>query len=93
MATSCCATAAYAELTDRTGGLTGRLGANLSRAWVSIGLFDGWFVCYQVNSKFSVSAAAGLPAYTSYSSSATKYSNSRPCCNSRRLPGSPRRVR
>ncbi|HKN11381.1 MAG TPA: hypothetical protein VJ376_18155, partial [Pseudomonadota bacterium] len=33
-----------------------------------VGLFDGLFVGYQANSKWSVSGAAGLPAYTSYSS-------------------------
>jgi hypothetical protein len=37
-----------------------------------IGLFDGVFVGYQVNSKWSVSTAAGLPAYSSYSSLSSK---------------------
>jgi hypothetical protein len=60
-------TAAYVELTDRMMGLTGRVGRQSLASLGVIGLFDGLFVGYQVNSKFSVSAAAGLPAYTSYS--------------------------
>jgi tetratricopeptide (TPR) repeat protein len=61
-------TAAYVELTDRNLGLTGRLGRQSLASLGVIGLFDGLFVGYQVNSNFAVSAAAGLPAYTSYSS-------------------------
>jgi len=65
-------TAAYVELTDRNWGLTGRVGRQSLASLGVIGLFDGLFVGYQVNSKFSVSAAAGLPAYTSYSSVSTQ---------------------
>jgi hypothetical protein len=65
-------TAAYVELTDRNWGLTGRVGRQSLASLGVIGLFDGLFVGYQVNSKFSVSAAAGLPAYTSYSSFSTQ---------------------
>jgi hypothetical protein len=65
-------TAAYVELTDRTLGLTGRVGRQSLASLGVIGLFDGAFVGYQVNSNFSVSAAAGLPAYTSYSSFSTQ---------------------
>jgi len=64
-------TAAYVELTDRSLGLTGRLGRQSLASQGVIGLFDGLFVGYQVDPKFSVSAAAGLPAYTSYSSVST----------------------
>jgi tetratricopeptide (TPR) repeat protein len=65
-------TAAYAELTDRNFGVTGRVGRQSLASLGVIGLFDGLFVGYQVNSKFSVSVAAGLPAYTSYSSFSTQ---------------------
>jgi tetratricopeptide (TPR) repeat protein len=65
-------TAAYVELTDRRIGVTGRVGRQSLASLGVIGLFDGLFVGYQVNSKFSVSAAAGLPAYTSYSSVSTQ---------------------
>jgi tetratricopeptide (TPR) repeat protein len=65
-------TAAYVELTDRNFGVTGRFGRQSLASLGVIGLFDGLFVGYQVNSKFSVSAAAGLPAYTSYSSFSTQ---------------------
>jgi hypothetical protein len=65
-------TAAYVELTDRNIGVTGRVGRQSLASLGVIGLFDGLFVGYQVNSKFSVSAAAGLPAYTSYSSVSTQ---------------------
>jgi hypothetical protein len=60
-------TAAYLELTDREFGLTGRVGRQSLASLGVIGLFDGLFAGYQVNSNFSVSAAAGFPAYTSYS--------------------------
>jgi hypothetical protein len=60
-------TAAYAELTDRLFGLTARVGRQSLAAQGVIGLFDGVFVGYQINPAWSVSAAAGLPAYTSYS--------------------------
>jgi hypothetical protein len=60
-------TAAYVELTDKNFGLTGRLGRQSLASQGVIGLFDGLFVGYQVNPKVLVSAAAGLPAYTSYS--------------------------
>jgi tetratricopeptide (TPR) repeat protein len=65
-------TAAYVEITDRNWGLTGRLGRQSLAGLGVIGLFDGVFVGYQVNPTFSVSAAAGLPAYTSYSSLSTQ---------------------
>jgi tetratricopeptide (TPR) repeat protein len=65
-------TAAYVELTDRNLGLTGRLGRQSLASLGVIGLFDGLFVGYQINSNFAVSAAAGLPAYTSYSSLSTQ---------------------
>jgi tetratricopeptide (TPR) repeat protein len=65
-------TAAYVELTDRNLGLTGRVGRQSLASLGVIGLFDGLFVGYQVDSKFSVSAAAGLPAYTSYSAFSTQ---------------------
>ncbi len=66
------ATAAYVEVTDRTVGLTGRLGRQSLASQGGIGLFDGLSVGYQVNSKFTIGAAAGLPAYTSYSSISSK---------------------
>jgi hypothetical protein len=65
-------TAAYVEFTDRNWGLTGRVGRQSLASLGVIGLFDGVFVGYQVNPKFSVSAAAGLPAYTSYSAFSTQ---------------------
>lgn len=60
-------TAAYVELTDRNFGLTGRLGRQSLASLGAIGLFDGLFVGYQAGPRITVSAAAGLPAYTSYS--------------------------
>jgi hypothetical protein len=60
-------TAAYAELTDRLFGVTARVGRQSLASQGIVGLFDGLYVGYQVSSKWSVSAAAGLPAYTSYS--------------------------
>ncbi len=60
-------TAAYAELSDRLFGLTARIGRQSLASQGVIGLFDGVFVGYQANSTFAVSAAAGLPAYSSYS--------------------------
>jgi tetratricopeptide (TPR) repeat protein len=65
-------TAAYVELTDRNFGLTGRLGRQSLASLGVIGLFDGLFVGYQVNPKLTVSAAGGLPAYTSYSAFSTQ---------------------
>jgi len=65
-------TAAYVELTDRVLGLTGRVGRQSLASQGVIGLFDGVFVGYQLNPKWSVSAAAGLPAYTSYSAFSTQ---------------------
>ena len=61
-------TAAYAEVTDRALGLTGRAGRQSLASQGVIGLFDGLFVGYRAGSQFSIGAAAGLPAYTSYSS-------------------------
>jgi tetratricopeptide (TPR) repeat protein len=68
-------TAAYLEATDRLLGLTGRVGRQSLASQGIIGLFDGAFVGYQLNPKISLSAAAGLPAYTGYSaiSSHTKF--------------------
>ncbi|HEX3397444.1 MAG TPA: SPOR domain-containing protein, partial [Steroidobacteraceae bacterium] len=60
-------TAAYAELTDRVFGVTARLGRQSLASQGAIGLFDGLFVGYQASPRWSVSAAAGLPAYTSFS--------------------------
>ncbi len=60
-------TAAYAELTDRSWGLTGRLGRQTLASQGIVGLFDGLAVGYQLNSHFAISAAGGYPAYTSYS--------------------------
>jgi tetratricopeptide (TPR) repeat protein len=60
-------TAAYAELSDRLFGVTARLGRQSLAAQGVVGLFDGIFVGYQINPTWSMSAAAGLPAYTSYS--------------------------
>jgi tetratricopeptide (TPR) repeat protein len=60
-------TAAYAEVTDRQIGLTGRLGRQSLASQGVVGLFDGLYVNYQLNSKWSFGGAAGLPAYTSYS--------------------------
>jgi hypothetical protein len=61
-------TAAYCELTDHLLGLTGRVGRQSLASQGIIGLFDGAFVGYQASPKLTVSAAAGLPAYTGYSS-------------------------
>jgi hypothetical protein len=60
-------TTAYVELSDRKLGLTGRVGRQSLATAGAIGLFDGLFVGYQITPKFSLSAAGGLPAYTSYS--------------------------
>jgi tetratricopeptide (TPR) repeat protein len=60
-------TAAYAELTDRSWGLSGRIGRQSLASQGIIGLFDGVSMGYRVNSRISVNAALGYPAYTSYS--------------------------
>ena len=60
-------TAAYAEMNDKQAGLTVRGGRQSLASQGVIGLFDGAFVGYQPNSSWSIGAAAGLPAYTSYS--------------------------
>jgi hypothetical protein len=60
-------TAAYVELTDRQLGLTGRFGRQSLATVGAIGLFDGLYVGYQMLPKLTVSVAAGLPAYSSYS--------------------------
>jgi tetratricopeptide (TPR) repeat protein len=67
--------AAFVEMTDRTTGVTGRVGRQFLASQGVIGIFDGAFVGYQVNPKFSVSVAGGYPAYTSYSafSAETKF--------------------
>jgi hypothetical protein len=60
-------TAAYMELSDRVMGLTGRIGRQSLASEGAIGLFDGVYLGYQAAPKVLVSAAAGFPAYTSYS--------------------------
>jgi tetratricopeptide (TPR) repeat protein len=60
-------TLAYVELSDLHTGLTERLGRQTLANEGVIGLFDGLFVGYQVSPKLTFSAAAGFPAYTSYS--------------------------
>jgi hypothetical protein len=65
-------TTAYGELTDRVFGVTARVGRQSLASQGIVGLFDGLYVGYQVSSKWSVSGAAGLPAYTSYSSVSSK---------------------
>jgi len=64
--------AAFLELTDRSTGVTGRVGRQSLASQGVIGIFDGGYVGYQVNPKWSVSAAAGYPAYTSYSAFSTE---------------------
>src|ERR1019366_2180545 len=64
--------AAFVEMTDRTTGVTGRVGRQSLASQGVIGIFDGGYVGYQVNPKFSVSAAGGYPAYTSYSAFSTQ---------------------
>lgn len=61
-------TAAYGEVVDRYWGLTARFGRQSLASQGIVGLFDGLYVGYQINPRWSVSGAAGLPAYTSYSS-------------------------
>jgi tetratricopeptide (TPR) repeat protein len=63
--------AAFLELTDHTTGVTGRVGRQSLASQGVIGIFDGGYIGYQVNPKWSVSAAAGYPAYTSYSAFST----------------------
>ncbi len=65
-------TAAFVEMTDRATGVTGRVGRQSLASQGVIGIFDGGYVGYQVNPKLSVSAAAGYPAYTSYSAFSTQ---------------------
>jgi len=60
-------TTAYGEVIDKQVGLTVRGGRQSLASQGVIGLFDGVFVGYQANSSWSIGAAAGLPAYTSYS--------------------------
>jgi tetratricopeptide (TPR) repeat protein len=60
-------TAAFAELTDRSWGFTGRIGRQSLASQGIIGLFDGLAFNYRINPQVSVSAAGGYPAYTSYS--------------------------
>ena len=64
-------TAAYVELTDRALGWTGRIGRQSLAVEGNIGLFDGIYFGYQINPKVSISAAAGLPAYSVYSAFST----------------------
>ena len=59
--------AAYVELSDRLLGLTGRVGRQSLASEGAIGLFDGVYLGYQAAPKMRLSAAAGFPAYTSYS--------------------------
>jgi tetratricopeptide (TPR) repeat protein len=65
-------TAAFVEVTDRALGLTGRLGRQSLASQGVIGLFDGLFVGYQMSPWCALSAAAGYPAYTSYSQFSTQ---------------------
>ncbi len=65
-------TAAFVEVTDRSLGITGRLGRQALASQGIIGLFDGLFVGYRVNDSWAVSGAAGYPAYTSYSAFGTQ---------------------
>jgi len=65
-------TTAYGELTDRVFGVTARVGRQSLASQGIVGLFDGLYVGYQVSPKWSVSGAAGLPAYTSYSGVSSK---------------------
>ena len=60
-------TAAYMELSDKLLGWTGRIGRQSLASEGAIGLFDGVYLGYQAAPKVLLSAAAGLPAYTSYS--------------------------
>jgi hypothetical protein len=60
-------TAAYMELSDKLLGWTGRVGRQSLASEGAIGLFDGLYLGYQAAPKVMVSAAAGFPAYTSYS--------------------------
>jgi len=60
-------TTAYGEVVDRYWGVTARLGRQSLASQGVVGLFDGLYVGYQINPRWSVSAAGGLPAYTSYS--------------------------
>ena len=60
-------TAAYLELSDKLLGLTGRVGRQSLASEGAIGLFDGVYVGYQAWPRVLLSAAAGFPAYTSYS--------------------------
>lgn len=61
------ATAAYVEGIDKNLGLTLRAGRQSLASQGVVGLFDGIYAGYQISPKWTVSAAAGLPAYTSYS--------------------------
>jgi tetratricopeptide (TPR) repeat protein len=65
-------TTAYGELTDRVFGVTARVGRQSLASQGIVGLFDGLYVGYQVSPTWSVSGAAGLPAYTSYSGVSSK---------------------
>jgi hypothetical protein len=60
-------TAAFAEITDRSWGLTGIIGRQTLAGQGIVGLFDGLLLGYQINPHFAVSVAGGYPAYTSYS--------------------------
>ncbi len=59
--------AAYAQVIDRYWGLTARFGRQSLASQGVVGLFDGLYVGYRINSRWRISGAAGLPAYTSYS--------------------------
>ena len=60
-------TTAYGEVVDRYWGVTARVGRQSLASQGVVGLFDGLYVGYQISPRWSVSAAGGLPAYTSYS--------------------------
>lgn len=61
-------TAAYGEVVDRNWGVTARLGRQSLASQGVVGLFDGLYVGYQATRDWQVSVAAGLPAYTNFSS-------------------------
>ena len=65
-------TAAFVEVTDRTTGVTGRVGRQSLASQGVIGIFDGAFLGYQIDPRVSVSVAGGYPAYTSYSAFSTE---------------------
>ncbi len=59
--------AGYIEGIDKNLGITGRIGRQSLASQGVVGLFDGVYAGFQLNPKWTFSAAAGLPAYTGYS--------------------------